>query len=213
MGDIEVRVEFDRLVGTGDGLFEFSPGVVDIREDDVRAEAGRIQFERLARKGLASFEKPGIPIPEEYVLDHEGIPQCCNRRSVGRIQLHRPLVMPPGLGAVVAPESLEMRHPHEEGVVRAKVIGLRVDRALELGIADFDLECGHDLLRDFGLQIEDVGQLAIVLLAPEVKSAGGVDQLGRDPNAPPGFANAALEHVANAQLAAHILNLDRLPLV
>ena len=61
-----------------------------------------------------------------------------------------------------------------------------------------------DGLRDLVLQGEDVGQVAVVAVGPDVVAGRAVDQLGGDPHPAAGLAHAAFEHVADAELARHL---------
>ena len=73
--------------------------------------------------------------------------------------------------------------------------------------------CRQDRLGDLVLECEDVPQLAVVGLGPDVVTRGGVDELGADPHPVPRPAHAPLHHVADAQLPAHLLHVHRLALV
>ena len=66
------------------------------------------------------------------------------------------------------------------------------------------LQRRHDGLADLVLQGEDVGEVAVVALGPDVVAGRAVDQLGGDPHPAAGLAHAAFEHVADAQLARHL---------
>ena len=59
----------------------------------------------------------------------------------------------------------------------------------------------HDRGCDLVLQREDVLQLAVVALRPEVVAVGGADQEGRDPQAAAGLPHAPLEDAIDPQLA------------
>ena len=76
-----------------------------------------------------------------------------------------------------------------------------------------DRQRADDLLHHFVLGREDVGQLAIEPVGPEMPAAPGIDELGGDAYAIAGLADAALEHEPHAELAADLLHLDRLALV
>jgi len=60
---------------------------------------------------------------------------------------------------------------------------------------------------------QNILQVPIVTLRPEVKTVRGVDELGGDSHAVSGFANAALQDVAYAELSAHLFGSDCLTLV
>ena len=66
---------------------------------------------------------------------------------------------------------------------------------------------GHVILHD-----ENVGQVPIEPLRPEMAVMGCVDELSRDPDALVDFADAALEHIAGPKSFADLLDLDILAL-
>jgi hypothetical protein len=65
--------------------------------------------------------------------------------------------------------------------------------------AELEFECTHDRSCDLVLHGEDVSELALVGLAPELVAVGGVDELRPHLEAVPGHADAPLEHRADAQ--------------
>src|SRR5262249_41394337 len=60
---------------------------------------------------------------------------------------------------------------------------------------------------DLVLDGEDVRQLAVVRLRPEVVAVGDVDQLGADPQPVAGLADAALQDGADAELFADLADV------
>ena len=70
------------------------------------------------------------------------------------------------------------------------------------GWAERDLERVDDPVRDVVLDLEDIGQIAVVAVGPEMRAVGRVDELRRDPHAIAGAADRAFEHRAHAKLAA-----------
>ena len=71
----------------------------------------------------------------------------------------------------------------------------------------------YNLLDHLVLRGENVGELAIEPLRPEVSARAGVDQLPGDAHAIAGFADAPFKHEAHAQVAPDLLHFDRSPLV
>ncbi len=57
------------------------------------------------------------------------------------------------------------------------------------------------------LQREDVVEVAVVALGPDVVAGIGVDELRRDAHPMAGLAHAALDDVARAQLLANLSNV------
>ena len=81
---------------------------------------------------------------------------------------------------------------------QAEVIGLQVCWPIPLlqasrgQLADKRL---HDLADDFVLRGEDIGEVSVEAIGPDMAAGGCIDQLGIDPHAvrrPPG---AALQHI------------------
>ena len=114
------------------------------------------------------------------------------------------------LGVVLAGELRQVplrAHGRLPGVQALRILA---SRALHLRNEHLRRDDADDVARDLVLKDEQVGQLAIVFLRPEVSAGGGVDELGRDANAVRGAAHAAFENVANAELASDRPNVDRL---
>ena len=59
-------------------------------------------------------------------------------------------------------------------------------------------------MRQFILEREQIAELAIVVLRPQVKAVVAVDQLCGDANALAGAAHAALEHDADVEVAGNL---------
>jgi hypothetical protein len=83
-----------------------------------------------------------------------------------------------------------------------------LDRFLLLG-QQLEPQGRNDLLGDLILDRENVGEVAIVALGPEMVAGRSVDQLGGDPNAVAGLAHAAFQHVADAEFARDLADIDR----
>jgi hypothetical protein len=63
------------------------------------------------------------------------------------------------------------------------------------------------------LQLEKVVERAVEAVGPDVTAGRRVDQLPADAHPVAGFAHAAFEHVAHAELMRHLPHVDRLALV
>jgi hypothetical protein len=64
--------------------------------------------------------------------------------------------------------------------------------ACGIAFGQLDLEGDGDCLGDFVLQFEEVGQLAVVALGPEMPARRGVDELRRHAKLVPGSPHTAL---------------------
>src|SRR6059058_4421792 len=68
----------------------------------------------------------------------------------------------------------------------------------------FRLESGSDFLREIGLDGKDVGQIAIIILRPNVLVVVGIDQLDVDAYPVADAANAAFQKCGNAERPADL---------
>src|SRR5437762_14323285 len=73
--------------------------------------------------------------------------------------------------------------------------------ALGLGLVYMSGQNRRDGADDFVLKRENVSELPVVTLCPEVCARCSVDQLGTDANAVTASTNAAFQHVAHAEYA------------
>ena len=83
-------------------------------------------------------------------------------------------------------------------------------RALPLSVVDRWSNRYRHRLGDLVLYREDVGEIAIVPLRPDVIPGLGLDELRGDADTITGLAHAAFEHIAHAELAPDLLHLDGL---
>ena len=61
-----------------------------------------------------------------------------------------------------------------------------------------------DILCDFFLQVEDVLQLTIITLSPDMSTVGAVNELSRDPNPVSSATDAAFKYVVDAEIATDL---------
>jgi len=98
-------------------------------------------------------------------------------------------------------------------VVGAQALGGLGTGASDLCVPHVIFHRGDDPGRDLILQGEDVPQIPIKAVGPEVGAGLGLDQLGGDAHTVGGLAHAALDKVANAELAADLLHIGKPALV
>ena len=79
------------------------------------------------------------------------------------------------------------------------------DYALVFGAGQRRLDRGGDTGGDVVLHSEDVGQVPVVTLGPEMGTGGYIDELAADAHPLAGPAHATLEDIADAKLAADLL--------
>src|SRR5262249_2705230 len=85
--------------------------------------------------------------------------------------------------------------------------------SLDLGGLDIGLDGSGNSRRDFVLQGEDVAQVSLVAISPDVAAARRLDQLSRYSNAGASLPHAALDDIAHAELAADLPDVGRPGLV
>ena len=88
-----------------------------------------------------------------------------------------------------------------------------VGNAVAFEFQKFRLDGVGDRGNDLVLQLEQVGEVAVVSLGHYVMISVGADQLRRDPHPAARLAHAALENIAHAQLLTDFLDVDCLPFV
>ena len=86
-------------------------------------------------------------------------------------------------------------------------------RALGLCPVDVRDQCGGDRAGEFVLKREHIRELAIVAFGPTVGAGERIDELRGDPHAAVVAAKTAYQHVAHAELASDLPDVDCLPLV
>ena len=89
----------------------------------------------------------------------------------------------------------------------------RLFRAPRLGGDELGVERARQPRDDFVLHVEEIGERLVEPLGPEMIAGFGVDELHVDAHAVSAALNAALEHIADVQLAADLLQIDGLALV
>ena len=94
-----------------------------------------------------------------------------------------------------------------------RVGGRGLFRASRLGGDKLGVERARQPRDDFVLHVEEIGERLVEPLGPEMIAGFGVDQLHVDAHAVSAALNAALQHIADVQLAADLLQIDGLALV
>src|SRR5262245_31928694 len=135
------------------------------------------------------------------------------RRCVVGIELERLFEIPDRDGDALGHRRVRMGQRAEIEVVRAQIVRPLPASALDLGAANARLDDPDDGLRDPVLELEDVFQYAVISVGPEMGTGVRLDELFGDAQAIAALAHAPLEHVANAELAPDLLDVDDLALV
>src|ERR1022692_5110861 len=98
-------------------------------------------------------------------------------------------------------------------VVSIDIVRPAVGEPRIFGWAECHFERVDDPARDVVLDFEDVRQVPVVALGPEVPACYSVDELAGNPDPITCLTHTAFEHVAHAEVAAYLLRVDRLALV
>jgi hypothetical protein len=106
-----------------------------------------------------------------------------------------------------------MRPRHKSKFVGTEIVGTASSRFRLLRRFDLGRDGGHDGPRQFLLYREYVLQHPVVALSPDVVAGHCVDELGGHANPIRRLADASFQHVADAELAADLLDVGRLAFV
>jgi len=101
-------------------------------------------------------------------------------------------------------ELVELLTTAQEQVVAIDVVRARVRQRSRFALRQLDRERAHDLVRHVVLDGEDVLEVAVVALGPQVTAARRVDQLRRHAHTLSRLAYAAFDDVADAEGAAQL---------
>ena len=180
----------------------------DTAEPGVGRRVLRIDRERLHRR-LAGLGIPLLVGQQAHArLVGEVAGQPVPRRGVARIDRQYLAVQRVGLL-----ERLGGVLPSELHGLQVKRVRLGIGRArLRRRAEQRDLELLDHVRRDLVLDREDVVELAVVGLRPQVRVGAGLDQLRRDPHRVAGLAHRAFQHMRHVQRARDLRNRDLLAL-
>jgi hypothetical protein len=168
-----------------------------------------IELQRARRRRLG----PRIRIIRRHPIVGQAAPavrDACIRAAVSRILQQHVLVELQALPESRLGVAREVEAALEVVVVRLEVGRRRRQRVLVPHQPQ--LERVRDGARDLVLDGEDVLQLAVEGLRPELVAVGDVDQLDVDPDPVADLPDAALEHRADTELVADLANVDLLAL-
>ena len=177
-------------------------GVVVVeRERDLQLVGDRLE---LRLRVLAPAVHPGL-------ADDAGLPGV--RVRVFRIELDRLVQHAQRLGVRFARRPMVQHLAGEHVFVGRHVLGPLALGALVRRRLDAAAQRRDDRRRHLVLDRENVLELAVVALGPDMRLGLAVDQLHGDAHAVAGLAHASLDHVVDAEFARDVLRLHRLALV
>src|SRR4051794_1077100 len=94
-----------------------------------------------------------------------------------------------------------------------EVVGWLVLTANLLSHIQLRFDCCDHTLGNLVLDGENVSEIAVVALGPDMVTGFSLDQLGGDTDAVAGFAHTAFEHITHPQLAPDLLYINGAALV
>src|SRR5215469_4799863 len=158
---------------------------------------------------------PSLTHKWSEVLDGAIVPLHNQRTSkpkvgVRQVRIERKCSFEQAVGclAIAAGALVHMPEPALTIIPSAHVLRPLRDYALALGARQRRLDSGGDARSDVVLHREDIGQVAVVSLSPEMGAGGDIDKLAADAHALPGSAHATFEDIADAKVAANLLEID-----
>src|SRR5215472_11358424 len=110
--------------------------------------------------------------------------------------------------AIAAGALVHMPEPALTIIPRAHVLWPLRDDTLAFRARQRRLDSGGDARSDVVLHREDVCQISVITLGPEIGTGGYIDELAADPNPLPGPAHATLEDIADPKVATNLLEID-----
>ena len=96
----------------------------------------------------------------------------------------------------------------EEEIVGLQITGRPGPKRLLGTAGQPDLERRADGAGDLFLHLEDIGDIPVVAVGPELVAVVGIDQLGADPQAAPAPPHTPLQHRADTEPVPHLLHVD-----
>ena len=108
---------------------------------------------------------------------------------------------------------MQIRHAAQVVVVGVEAFRRLAPCALDLRPLELRGDCPDDARGQLILQLEDVVEGAFEAVGPDMRPGRRIDELARDAHAVRRLAQAALQHIAHAELAAHLLRIHGSALV
>ena len=109
------------------------------------------------------------------------------------------------------PPVMRQRPHHQVPCVHA--VGRLAPAAKILGSVDLRFDRGDDGVGDLVLHREYVGQIAVVMLRPDMAAGRGIVELRGDADAIAASSHAAFDHVAHPEFGSYLPHVHRLALV
>ena len=177
-------------------------GVLEERQQAMRFPQPAVELERLRHRlsgpliGLLRLQRPGSMPEPELRVRHA---QSCMREGVARVLHDCQLEVLDALADPLLGEAEEAMAPLEIELVGLEIGGGPPADLGSLIRGQLGLERPRYPQRHVALDHEDIGELPVIRLGPEVAVGLGVDELGDDTHAISGAPNAPLEHRRDLQ--------------
>ena len=127
---------------------------------------------------------------------------------VVRLELQGSLEKPQPYRVCFALQTRNMGQCLHVVVISVEIVRTFPLRPARLGRPDRRLDRPYDAARDLILEIEDVDQIAIEAVGPDVMTRARIDELARYANPVARLSHAPFQHVPHAQLAPNLADVD-----
>ena len=212
MGVGEISIQRQRMFTFGDALRRALGEYVDKSQQHMATAHGPGPTTRLWSTSLRPPRRP----PWDRSQRMCALARVRARRSNERVDIvgiggERAIEKAARLRNIVRGQTLI--EPSQTLKIEVHRVGVRrLFRASRLGGDELGVQRVRQARDDFVLHVEEIGERLIEPLGPEMIAGFGVDELDVDAHAVSAALNAALEDVADVQLAADLLQIDGLPL-
>ena len=214
MGVGEISIQRQRMFTFGDALrgalgayLDKFPTYIWPRAWSGTEDKALVNFASAAAKAAV-----GSVTKEMYARDHVRARRSDERVDIVGIGGERAIEKAARLRDIVRGPTLV--EPSQALKIEVHRVGVRgLFRASRLGGDELGVERARQARDDFVLHVEEIGERLVEPLGPEMIAGFGVDELDVDAHAVSAALDAALEHIADVQLAPDLLQIERLALV
>jgi hypothetical protein len=206
-------IERDHFLGRAHGFVKAASPKTDHTERPKGIVVPFVELHRLSRGFFSLFQGlRGRGAPIARVVDHERPGQQGGGGGEARVEFDG--APEQRLRVVVSLSREPSKHlaAAQEAIVGFQIVGVIGGDALPVTGAEIERERRDDLDRHVVLHREDVGEVSVESLGPDVAACRGVYELRGDLDPVARFAHASLDNVAHAEALADFANVDVLAL-
>ena len=167
---------------------------------------------------VAAIERDGAPRQRLFLTlcsfrpaEDGGKPEVSPRKH--RIEIDGPLKELLGKDVILVAGLAEMPHSSLIGAPGIKTCLRLAHRPLLFGVSDGRRDGDGRGLSNFVLYGENVREITVVALGPDMIAGLGLNKLSGHANTVAGFSETTFEHVADAEFAPDLFHIDRTDLV